>query len=68
MTEIVLFIESALNLDIGDAIDIDGETVTITGIRDETSHIFLTYRDSFNEQIEQAFDPYYEFSVMGVVQ
>lgn len=68
MTETVLFIESALNLDVGDAIDINGETVTITDIRDETSHIFITYRDSFGEKIEKGFDPDHEFSVMGVIQ
>jgi len=68
MTETVLFIESAVNLTAGDAIDMDGETVIVTDVRDEMSHIFITYQDSFGEKIEKAFDPDHEFSVMGVIQ
>ena len=66
MTETVLFIETADNLDIGDAIDCDG-TVTIVGKRDLGQFIELTIMDDFGERDTFIVEPDHEFSVMGVV-
>lgn len=67
MTETVLFIEQASNIEALDSIDIDGTTVTVENVEDNGDSIRIEYRDDFNEQSSITVDPDHEFSVMGVV-